>query len=326
MGVVRWGIIGTGGIAHRFAAACKNTPGVELAAVASRSSDTAKKFADEFGIENAFGSYEELARSDCADIIYIGTPHGCHAENAMLCMNNKKGVLCEKPITLNSRLLEEMIACARRNDVFLMEAMWGRLVPGTKKLVEIVESGRLGTVKGLQASFCYDMSDEPNHHAFKPLYGGGSLLDVGCYGLYFSSWYAGSRPVLLEAAAEIDKTCVDVHCCVTIKYESGALAQLSSAMLLRKPNVGYVFGTKGYARVERFYAPQKIELFVEGCEPEVIDCPYLGNGFEEQILEASQCLREGKKQSDINTLDNSKKIMAQMDEIRKQIGLAYPAD
>ncbi|NLL17257.1 MAG: Gfo/Idh/MocA family oxidoreductase [Clostridiales bacterium] len=326
MKTIRWGIVGTGTIANRFAQACNNTPGAQLVAVASRNKKKGAFFAEKYNIPYSFGSYEEMAAFDGIDIAYIATPHGLHADNAILFMNHKKAVLSEKPITLNISELERMIAAAKENDVFLMEAMWARLVPGTKKLIEIVESGILGKIKGIQSTFSYDMTDEPEHHAFDPQYGGGSILDVGCYCLSFASWYANSEPEKILAVAELSEKGVDIHSCYLIKYKNGAIASLSSGMTVRKPNEGYLFGEKGYVYVERSYAPQEIEIHIEGKEVEKISCPYFGNGFEEQIMEASECLRQGKKESDIITHDQSRLIMHQMDELRRQIGVKYPVD
>ncbi|HOU09240.1 MAG TPA: Gfo/Idh/MocA family oxidoreductase [Clostridiales bacterium] len=327
MQIVRWGIVGTGGIAHRFAEAAKNVEGVSLEAVASRNDGTARQFADEFGIPHPFGSYEDMARFDGIDAAYIATPHALHAPNGMLMMNHGKAVLSEKPITVNMLQLDEMIACAQKNKVFLMEAMWARLTPGTIKLLEIVKSGAIGEVKGIQAAFCYDMSDEPDHHAFNPLYGGGSLLDVGCYCLSFASWNMDSPVADIVAEAELGPTGVDVHCCVLIKYASGAIASLTSAMLLEKPGDGYVFGDKGYIKTkDRFYAPQEFTVHVRDSKPQTYRCPFLGNGFEEQIIESSRCIREGKLESDIVPHSQSRFIMAQMDAIRRQIGVRYPLD
>lgn len=326
MKTINWGIIGTGEIAHRFAAACNNVEGACLRAVASRNIENAKRFAKEFSIPIAFGSYEDMASSEEIDIAYIATPHGCHAENAILFMNNKKAILSEKPITLNIKELERMIACANNNDVFLMEAMWARITPGTKKLMNIVQSGQLGKIRGIQASFSYDMSDEPEHHAFNIDNGGGSILDIGCYALSFASWYANSKVEDIKAIAEIGPTGVDVHSCYLIKYESGAIASLSSGMTLSKPNEGYLFGEKGYAYVERFYAPQKIKIHIQGKDTETINCPYIGNGFEEQIIEASECLRQGKKESEYVPHSQSRYIMKQMDLIRSIVGVKYPVD
>ncbi len=326
MKTIRFGIIGTGGIAHRFAEACKNTPGVNLAAVASRAAQTAEKFGDEFDIPNRFSSYEAMAQSDCIDIAYVATPHGEHAKNAILFMNNKKAVISEKPIALNLKQLDEMIACAKENNVFLMEAMWARMVPGTLKALELIESGAIGAVRAVEASFCYEMYDEPDHHIFDLAQGGGSLLDVGCYGLSFASWYIGKDVEKIDAAAHLGKTGTDEHCAVTIKYKNGEIAQLSSATMLPKPNEGYIFGERGWIYCKRFYAPQKLLVHPLGADEYEIDCPYIGNGFEEQILEAAQCLRDGKKESSFVPHAQSRFIVAQMDEIRKKIGVIYPVD
>lgn len=327
MTAIRWGIVGAGGIARRFAEACNNTEGASLQAIASRSKEKAEGFAREFGIPHSFGSYEEMAAFDGIDAAYIATPHATHGPFAILFMNHGKAVLSEKPITVNCRELQKMIDCAKRNKVFLMEAMWARLTPGTIKILEIVNSGALGKIKGVQAAFCYDMSDDLGHHAFNPVYGGGSLLDVGCYCLSFASWLMDSPVEDIAAQAELGVTGVDVHCCVLIKYESGAIASLTSAMLLRKPGEGYIFGDKGYIKMtDRFYAPQEFTVYIDGQEPQVYHCPFYGNGFEEQIMETNRCLRDGKLESDIIPHAQSMKIMGQMDEIRKKIGVKYPLD
>ena len=189
---VRFGIVGTGTIAHRFAEAIKNVQGARLVAVASRTKENAEKFGDEFGIPMRFDSYEKMAVSDVIDAAYIAVPHSGHISCSCLMMNNGKHVLCEKPMAVNSREAEEMFSCAEKNNVLLMEAMWARLVPGTIKMLEIVNDGILGDIRGAEGKFCYTMDeDEMGHHVFKVENGGGSLLDVGVYGLNFASWYLG---------------------------------------------------------------------------------------------------------------------------------------
>ena len=327
MKTIRWGIIGTGDIAHRFAEACKNTEGASLEAVASRSIEKANQFADEFDIKHRFGSYEEMAEWDGIDAAYVATPHATHGPFAMLFMNHGKAILSEKPITVNCNELQKMIDCATQNKVFMMEAMWARVTPGTIKMLEIVQSGAIGKVKGIQAAFCYDMSDAPDHHAFNPVYGGGSLLDVGCYCLSFASWLMDTPVVDIVAEAELSAKGVDVHCCYLLKYESGAIASLTSAMMLNKPGDGYIFGEKGYIKTkDRFYAPEEFTVHINDQEPQTYKCPFLGNGFEEQILESNQCIREGKLESDFIPHAQSMKIMKQMDEIRKKVGVKYPLD
>ena len=323
---VRVGIVGTGTIAHRFAEAIKNVENAELVAVASRTRENAEKFGDEFNIPVRFDSYEGMAQSDLIDAAYIAVPHSGHIDCSVLMMNNKKHVLCEKPMAVNSREAEEMFSCAKENDVLLMEAMWARLVPGTLKLLELVNEGVLGEIRGVEGKFCYTMDeDEMDHHVFKSENGGGSLLDVGVYGLNFASWYLGKDVKEIIAQSDMYNG-VDSHTCVLMKYENGGIADISSAILLRKPNEGYVYGTKGYAHLPRFYAPQEINLVFNSGERETISTPYAGNGFEEQITHFSECVLKGIKESPVVTREQTLYVTRQMDEIRKITGIVYPQD
>lgn len=326
MNKIRFGIVGPGNIAHRFANAIKNVPNAELTAVASRSMDNANRFADEFNIPYRFEGYENMAKSDVIDAVYIAVPHSGHAENAVLFMNHGKHVLCEKPLAVNAREVQQMIDASKNNNVFLMECMWARFVPGTLKMLEIAKSGVLGDIKGVEGKFCYAFDeDEMDHHALKVDNGGGSLLDVGCYCLYFSSWYLGNDVERISAEAESFNG-VDSHLCTLIKYKSGAIADLSSAVLLRKNGGGYLYGTKGYAQLDRCYAPQSIKIKIYDGEETQYTCPYMGNGFEEQIIHACECINKGLTQSPVNTFEQSLFIAKQMDEIRKLTGIVYPQD
>lgn len=323
---IRFGIVGTGTIAHRFAEAIKNVPEAELVAVASRTKENADKFGDEFDIPIRFGSYEEMAQSDRIDAAYIAVPHSGHIGCSCLMMNEKKHVICEKPMAVNSHEAEIMFECAEKNDVLLMEAMWARVVPGTLKMLEIVKSGELGDIMGIEGKFCYTMDEnEMGHHVFKTENGGGSLLDVGVYGLNFAEWYLGRDVIAVNAQADFYMG-TDCHTCVLLKYKNGAVADISSATLLRKPNEGYIYGTKGYARLPRFYAPQEINLYFNDGRNENIPVPYKGNGFEEQIAHFCDCINNGLKESPVITHGNTLYITRQMDEIRKITGVVYPQD
>lgn len=323
---IKFGIVGTGTIAHRFANAIANAQGAELAAVASRSAENAEKFGDEFNIPHRFDSYEKMAKSDVIDAAYIAVPHSGHIGCSCLMMNNGKHVLCEKPMAVNLREAQEMFECARANGVMLMEAMWARLVPGTLKMLDIVKSGLLGDILGIEGKFCYTMDeDEMDHHVFKPEHGGGSLLDVGVYGLNFASWYLGKEVEQINAQCSVYNG-VDSHTCVLMKYENGAIADISSAILLRKPNEGFVYGTKGYAYLPRFYAPQEIELVFNDGKREKLSVPYAGNGFEEQIAHFSHCVANGLTESPVVTAEQTLYITAQMDKIREMLGIVYPQD
>lgn len=323
---IRFGIVGTGTIAHRFAEAIKNVDNAQLVAVASRTRENAEKFGDEFSIPVRFDSYEKMAQSDVIDAAYIAVPHSGHIDYSCLMMNNGKHVLCEKPMAVNLAEAQEMFRCAEENNVLLMEAMWARLVPGTLKMLEIVDEGILGDILGVEGKFCYTMDeDEMDHHVFKPENGGGSLLDVGVYGLNFASWYLGKDVVGIDAQSDFYNG-VDSHTCTLLKYKNGAIADISSAILLRKPNEGFVYGSKGYAYLRRFYAPQEIELHLNNGENQTISVPYAGNGFEEQITHFSDCVLNSLKESPIVTRAQTLYITRQMDEIRRITGIKYPQD
>ncbi len=323
---IRFGIVGTGTIAHRFANAIKNVSNAELVAVASRTKVNAEKFGDEFNIPVRFDSYDKMAQSDVIDAAYIAVPHSGHIGCSCLMMNNGKHVLCEKPMAVNTSEAVEMFRCAKENNVLLMEAMWARLVPGTLKMLELVKNGILGEILAVEGKFCYAMDeDEMDHHVFKPENGGGSLLDVGVYGLNFASWYLGKEVTQINAQADYYNE-TDSHTCVLLKYNNGAIADVSSATLLRKPNEGFIYGSKGYAYLQRFYAPQEIRLQFNNGETETISVPYAGNGFEEQITHFSDCVLRGLKESPVVTPEQTLFITKQMDEIRQIIGVTYPQD
>lgn len=323
---LRFGIVGTGGIAHRFAEAVKNVEEAELVAVASRKKETADKFGDEFSVPVRFGSYEEMAKSDCIDCAYIATPHSCHKDCSVLMLRGGKHVICEKPMAVTAKEAEEMFRVARENGCFLMEAMWARLVPGTLKLIEMINDGIIGEIKEVECKFCYCFDeDEMDHHALKPENGGGSLLDVGVYGLNFASWYLGKDTEEILSQCDFYNG-TDSRTNILIKYKNGNSAYISSATLLRKPNEGYIYGTKGFIHINRFYAPQEIEVVPSEGEKTKIYVPYKGNGFEEQISHMCECINKGLTKSPVNTPENTLYIMKQMDGIRKNLGVIYPQD
>jgi len=324
MDKIRWGIVATGDITHRFAQAVKRVEDAELVAVASRRRETADRFADEFDIPRRFASYEDLASFDGVDAVYIGTPHALHTPNAILMLNHGKAVLSEKPIAVNLRELDKMISAAKENKRLLVEGMWGRWTAGTIKLMELVGQGVIGSVRGMQAAFSYDMRDELGHHAFNPVYGGGSLLDVGCYCLHFASWYAGAPVAEIKAVADVGTSTgspVDEYCAYLLRYENNVIAQLCSGMTLQRGGGDFIFGDLGYVQINsRFYAPERFAVQVYDGETTEYETPFIGNGFEEQVIDFHRCLRDGRTESDVVPFAQSREIARQMDEIRRQVG------
>lgn len=323
---LRFGIVGTGNIAHRFARAIALVPDASLTAVASRTKEKAEAFKEEFSIPQCFDSYEAMAASDAIDVAYIAVPHGHHKECSILMMEHGKHVLCEKPMAVNLKEGLEMVRCAEKNRCFLMEAMWARFTPGTASLLQLVEEGTLGFLMGVEGDFCYALDpSQYDHHVMKVENGGGSLLDVGIYGLNFAMWHLGKKIEKIEATAETYNG-VDSHMQMTLSFANNKVAKLSSAILVDKPNVGIVRGTHGYAKVKRFYAPEEIEIFLNNGTHEVIPTPYIGNGFENQIQHVCDCIHQGLLKSPVMSTEHSLYILNQMDTIREMTNIHYPQD
>lgn len=325
MKTCQWGIVGPGSIAKRFAVAAKHVA-AELCAVASRTAGKGEAFAAEYGIPYVFTSYEEMAASPLVDCVYIATPHPFHESCAEIFLRAKKHVLCEKPLCVNARQARALRDLAEENGVFLMEAMWTRFLPAVQQACIIAKSGEIGEVLGLDADFCYASSPEKKQRLFSADLAGGALLDVGTYTLHLAAMLFGTRPKSIRADATLGGG-VDYHTHTTLTYENGAIASLSSAITIRKPEDAYIYGTRGYIRLPRFYGAQEVIVhrYADDSE-EHISLPYLGNGFEEEITEVCRCVTTGKSQSDILPLSESIAVLEQMDEIRRRIGVRYPCE
>ena len=321
---IRWGIVGPGEIANKFAKAIRNVEEAELVAVASRSEERGRAFAEKYNIEKVFGSYEAMASSEEIGAVYIATPHPFHKPCAELFLNAGKHVLCEKPLCVNAKEAEALSKCAKRNNVFLMEAMWTRFIPAIIRAQELVRSGAIGEVRGIDAAFCYASSPEEEAKLFQNEMAGGSLLDVGVYGLHFTSLFLGNNPFSVSAEACVEEGC-DCITNVLLRYAGGAIASISSATKLEKPADAYIYGTKGHIYMPHFYGAQ--ELFLHISEEETrISAPSLGDGFEEEIKEACRCIECGMRESAALPHAESIAILRLMDEIREKIGVRYPFD
>lgn len=321
---IRWGIAGPGVIANKFAKAVLNIDSCELVAVASRSLERGADFAKKYGIENVFGSYEEMAASSLVDAVYIATPHPFHKSCAEIFLNAGKHVLCEKPICVNAYQANRLYECAKKNKVFLMEAMWTRFLPAVKELEKVIRDGIIGDILEISADFCYRITEADDPKMFEGKMAGGSLLDVGVYGLHFISLFLGNAPESIKTQSEV-RGGVDMHTGVLLKFKNGEIAHVSSAIDVEKPASAYIYGTDGYVFIPDFYGAKEFFIF-KGNEKLRVSKPSLGDGFEEEILEASLCIASGKTESDRLPLSETIAILRQMDTIRAEIGLKYPLE
>ena len=323
---IRWGILGTGKIARAFATALQEVPDAVLAGVASRSLDKAEAFAAEFQGGAAYGSYEELAGAGGIDLVYVATPHPQHAANALLALGAGKGVLCEKPFTMNAREAEQVIGLARSKRLFLMEAMWTRFMPALGEVKRLIAAGEIGSVHQVVADFGFTASFGPEHRVFNPELGGGALLDLGIYPLSIAASLLG--PVLdVKAQAEMGPTGVDVQTGFTLKHAGGGMSVCSCSFQARTPGELTVSGSRGHIRMNTmFHRARSITVALDDGSTRTIDTPYLGNGYVHEVLEAQRCFREGLIESPGMTHAETLALMEVMDEIRRQIGLRYEAD
>ncbi|MDE0396335.1 MAG: Gfo/Idh/MocA family oxidoreductase [Candidatus Poribacteria bacterium] len=325
-GKIRWGILGPGGIAHKFADALKAIPDAEIIAVGSRDLQRADAFADTFDVPHRHGSYVELANDPEVDAVYVATPHPFHKACAMLCLEAGKAVLCEKPLTVDADQAEALIACAREHKQFLMEAMWTRFIPVMVKVREWLAAGVIGEPRMLTADFGNRVeltAENMKGRLFALKLAGGAMLDIGVYTVSLASMVFGA-PTQITSLAHIGETGVDEQAAVLLGYDAGQIASLSCAITTRTSQDARIFGTKGAIYIPNFSRATSATLEVLGKAPVQIEIPFTGNGFEYQVLEVIKCLRAGKLESDVMPLDESLSIIKTMDVARAEWGLEYP--
>ncbi len=325
---IRWGILGCGKIANKFASDLKFVQDAELKAVASRSAAKLESFAREHQAPLAFDSYEGLVTCADVDAIYVATPHGLHYEHVLLCVNHNKSVLCEKAFALNLRQAREMVELARNKKVFVMEAFWTKFIPQYQAVIDIFRSGRLGKVKLIQADFGFKAPEPKAQRLYDPMLGGGSLLDIGIYPVFLAQSVLG-RPTEVHALISPFESGVDEQCVMTLKFSDGALAVLSSTFAADTPVEAMIAGTEGRVVMRnRFHNAQAtVELVMGKQEPEIIEVhTEPGFGYQFEIRHVNECLRKGLVESPVMTHDDTLMLMETLDRIRATCGIRYSVD
>jgi dihydrodiol dehydrogenase / D-xylose 1-dehydrogenase (NADP) len=324
--IIRWGILGPGSIANSLAKGVSALPDAEVYAVGSRDPIKAELFADKYNIPVSYGSYQELVDDPAVDVVYVATPHPYHAEHTLMALNAGKPVLCEKPFTINRGELERLVRVAREKKLFLMEAMWTRYFPIMVKVRELVKAGAIGEVRMVQADFGFRAEMNPNGRLFDPALGGGALLDVGVYPISFAHMILGT-PDRITGLATMCETGVDEQAAIVLGFPGGALALLSTAVRTETEQAAQVIGTEGRISIPTsWWKPNILILSRTGQSDETIELPGNPAGFVYEAEEVGKCLRAGKLESDVMTLDDSLAIMHTMDTLRAQWGLKYPTE
>jgi predicted dehydrogenase len=329
MKTIRWGILGAGRIARKFAGDLRYAEDCELVAIGSRSRQSAEEFNKEFPVKYAHDSYEALVQNPEVDVIYIATPHNLHHENTLLCLQHQKAVLCEKPFAINSRQATEMINLAREKKVFLMEALWTKFHPHYIKMQEMIGQGLLGEIKSVLVNFGFKPTVPVPARLFDPSLGGGTLMDIGIYNVFIAMSVLG-KPDHIDAVITPASTGVDEQCAILFRYKNGALAQLFSTFSSNLATEADICGTEGRIRLtSRFYETSStVEYYSERVDSrQVVPIEKeQGFGYQYEARHVNECLRNGLTESPVMSFADTLLLIQTLDKIRAIAGIYYPAD
>ena len=336
---VRWGILGTGGIAHSFAKALPKSETGTLVAVASRAVESAAAFAKQYAPVSAYASYQRLLDDPNVEAVYISSPHPTHAEWCLAAARAGKHILCEKPLTMNLAEAQEVADAARAANVFLMEAFMYRCHPQIEKAAELVRSGELGKIGVIEATFSFQSPYHPKSRLYDKALGGGGILDVGCYALSVSRVIAGAaigvpfaNPLAIQGMGRLHpQSGADVYAIANAEFPENILAQLACGVGLIQDKGLRVFGDKALMHLP--------EPFVGGSEAGLIHLKRHGQDKPETLtlrakrptyaLEADalgHAVHAGARESAFMPIDDTLGNMAALDAWRSAIGLEYEGE
>ena len=317
------GILGAGSIARQMAYTISKMDNAINYAIASRDYKKSQKFAKEFRVIKAYGSYEEMIKDPEVELVYIATPHSLHYEHAKLCLNNGKHVLCEKAFTINEKQAEELFEIAKEKNLFITEAIWTRYIPMRKTLDDIIESDVIGELHSLTANLGYRINNVPR--LVDPNLAGGSLLDVGVYTLNFASMVFGNNIKDISSTVIKTDTGVDAQNSITLYYENNRMAILHSTMMSRTDRRGIIYGSKGYIEVENINNCEGIKIYsLDGNLIDEYKTPKQITGYEYEVEASIKAIKNGELECIEMPHSETLIIMRLMDKLRNNWGIKYP--
>ena len=255
----QWGIIGLGTIAHKFAETFDQETS-ELAAVASRTSEKAKNFAERYHIPKAYGTYQELLMDEDIDIVYIAVPNRQHIQHILQALHANKHVLCEKAITMNKVELDEAMRLAEEKNLILAEAMTIFNMPLYQQLRSLMDTNKLGALKMIQAPFGSYKEPDPTNRFFNPELAGGALLDIGTYAVSFARFFLSSQPEVMASTMIPFETGVDEQSITILRNKENELATVSLTFQAKMPKVGIVAFENGYLTISDYPRADRAEV------------------------------------------------------------------
>lgn len=315
---MRWGVLATGTICRQFARDLAHVPGAKKAAVASRGAGKAADFAAEFGFARSHGSYDDLYADPEVDVIYVGTPHTHHLDNARDAMRAGKHVLCEKPLTVFPGETEALVEIQKETGRYLMEAMWTWFLPAVRKAQQWIADGRIGTLTHIKADFGYPQRFDPKGRMYNPDLAGGCLLDMGVYPVALAWLLDKSFPQELTVTGRRAPSGVDDDFSAVLRYPNHTVT-LGSSFRCKLPNWAYIIGSDGYIAIPDFWRASEAKLYeLDTCTEHFRD-QREHQGFAFEAIALQEDVSAGRLQSDVVSLADSLAIQQLMDSIRARI-------
>jgi predicted dehydrogenase len=321
--IMRIAILGAGNIGGTMARTINGMEDAQCYAVASRDLKKAEEFAKLYGVEKVYGSYEEMLQDPLVELVYVATPHSHHYEHMKLCISHKKPILCEKAFTANEVQAREVFELARKEQVFITEAIWTRFVPMRKTLDEILASDVIGTPYMLTANLGYLISHK--ERIAEPALAGGALLDIGIYPLNFAMMAFSGEVEKILSTATISEKGVDEQDSMTIMYRDGKMAVLHATTKALTDRMGIISGSKGYLVVENINNPEAIRVYNTNREEIAsYQAPKQITGYEYEVQASMKAIREGKLECEEMPHEESIRMLHYMDQMRAYWGVKYP--
>lgn len=315
---VRWGIVGAGRIAATFASDMRRVENGEVVAVASRSQEGARSFAQRHEIRRHSSGYEALYDDPEVDAIYIATPHTYHLEHAMSAMRRGKAVLCEKPIAVGVAQAKAMIEAAQDAGVYLMEGMWTWFLPAIQQARKWMDEGRIGKLLHVRAEFGYPIPFDPQAREYDASLAGGCLLDMGVYTVAIARFFVGRDPTNIAARALHAPNGVEDD--VTMMFDYGdQLATLGTSFRCRLANACNVIGDRGYIHIPDFFRATSCTLYEIDERIDHFHQQHAGNGFEYQLRAVCVDIQAGRLESQVVTHEASYSFQRDMDAVKALI-------
>jgi predicted dehydrogenase len=324
---IRWGVLAPGGIAHDWTAALHAATKSRVVAVGSRSLERAQRFATEFGVERAYGSYESLVADSDVDAIYVASPHSEHHEHAVLAVGAGKPVLVEKAFARSAAEAAAVIETARAAGLLVVEAMWTRFLPHMDVVRRCLEDGLLGEVRAVEADHGQLLYPDGPQRLADPALAGGALLDLAIYPVSFAHLALGAFSAV-QATGTLVETGVDASETIAVTGPQGAIGTLSSTMLAKTPCSASISGTAARLEIDGwFYQPNTVRLLdPDDREMDRYEPPVREHGLAYEAAEFARLLAAGKTESELLPLDETLLLMGVLDEVRRQLGVRFPGE